>query len=66
MSVFKNDSIIGFITLIIFILGLFLGSMIGFNAGMGLKETEAIRVGVAQWVGDKGGKPQFKWKETQK
>ena len=38
----------------------------GFAQGINQKETEAIRMNVAEWVGDKDGKPQFKWKETQK
>lgn len=63
MSTFKNVSVVGFVTFMLFVLGLVFGSMMGFNTGVGLKEKEAIRVGVAEWVADKDGRPRFKWKE---
>ena len=66
MSTFKNDPVVWLLAFMLFVLGFFLGLMMGFNAGIGLKEEAAIRMNVAEWVGDKDGKPQFKWKETQK
>lgn len=64
MSTFKNDLKVGLLAFMLFVLGLFLGSMMGLNAGIGMKEKEAIRVNAAEWVADKDGKPQFKWKEA--
>jgi hypothetical protein len=39
---------------------------LGFTLGADVKKTEAVRVGVAEWVADKDGKPQFKWREATK
>ena len=36
---------------------------IGLNTGETRIRNEAIRTGVAEWVADASGKPQFKWKE---
>lgn len=66
MSIFKNSPVVELLALMLFVLGFFLGSMVGFNTGTGLKEKEAIRVNAAEWVADKDGKPQFKWKEARK
>ena len=32
--------------------------------GIDKMKEEAIRAGHAEWVADKDGKPQFKWKEA--
>ena len=40
-----------------------IGIILGFTRGDTLLREEAIRAGVAEWVADASGKPQFKWKE---
>ena len=35
----------------------------GYETGIDKMKEEAIRAGVAEWVADASGKPQFKWKE---
>ena len=42
------------------IIGLFLGIHLG---NIQIKEEEAVRACHAEWVADKDGKAQFKWKE---
>jgi hypothetical protein len=37
---------------------------IGFVGGIDKVEQEAVLKGHAEWVADKSGKPQFKWKEA--
>ena len=36
---------------------------IGFVDAIDKVKLEAIQAGVAEWVADTNGKPQFKWKE---
>ena len=66
MSTFNIDPVVGLLAVMLFVLGFFLGLMMGFNAGIGLKEEAAIRMNAAEWVADKDGKPQFKWKGATK
>jgi hypothetical protein len=51
-----------FAVIFVFVLGF--GS--GFTLGADVKKTEAVRVGVAEWVANEDGKPQFKWREAAK
>lgn len=64
MSTLKDDPVVVLLACALFIAVFFLGSMMGFNAGISLKEKEAIRMNAAEWVADKDGRPQFKWKEA--
>jgi hypothetical protein len=38
--------------------------MFGFHGGINKMQQEAVAAGHAEWVADKSGKPQFKWKEA--
>ena len=38
-------------------------NLCGYEKGIDKMKEEAIRAGVAEWVADASGKPQFKWKE---
>ena len=49
----------GAVAVVMFVIGIILG----FTRGDTLLREEAIRAGVAEWVADASGKPQFKWKE---
>lgn len=40
-----------------------LGVFIGGEAQRDVQQREAVAAGHAEWVADKSGKPQFKWKE---
>jgi hypothetical protein len=40
-----------------------LGGFIGCEAQRDVQQREAVAAGHAEWVADKSGKPQFKWKE---
>ena len=40
-----------------------LGGFIGGEAQRDVQQREAVAAGHAEWVADKNGKPQFKWKE---
>ena len=40
-----------------------ISNLIGFNSGIDKVKLEAVQSGHAEWVADKEGKPQFKWKE---
>lgn len=66
MSTIKKDPFISATVLVTGILLFMLSFAFGLIEGTRLKKEEAIRFGVAEWVGDRDGKPQFKWKETQK
>jgi len=37
-------------------------NVVGFNRGIDKQQQEAVIKGHAEWVADKSGKPQFKWK----
>ena len=39
-------------------------NLVGFNRGIDKQQQEAVLKGHAEWVADKSGKPQFKWKEA--
>lgn len=39
-------------------------NVVGFNRGIDKQQQEAVLKGHAEWVSDKSGKPQFKWKES--
>ena len=40
-----------------------ISNLIGFSSGIDKVKQEAVQAGHAEWVADKEGKPQFKWKE---
>ena len=40
-----------------------ISNLCGLTSGIDKMKEEAIRAGVAEWVADASGKPQFKWKE---
>ena len=61
---FKRDTVDWVVTFVVGILFFLSGLAFGIIGGQCSKEEEAIRVGVAQWVGDKDGKPRFKWREA--
>lgn len=44
------------------ILGLSIGKIIGQSNGVSIMEKQAVHYGHAEWVNDKDGAPQFKWK----
>jgi hypothetical protein len=37
---------------------------VGFNRGIDKQQQEAVIKGHAEWVADKNGKPQFKWRDS--
>ena len=41
-----------------------ISNLFGFIRGIENLEREAVLKGHAEWVADKSGKPQFKWKEA--
>jgi hypothetical protein len=58
-----NPSIIISIVVSVAISGL-ASNRIGFVGGIDKVQQEAVLKGHAEWVADKEGKPQFKWKEA--
>lgn len=40
-----------------------MGLIKGFDRGTNEMQQQAVLAGHAEWVADKSGKPQFKWKE---
>ena len=44
------------------ILGLTIGRVVGHADGISVMEKKAVLHGYAEWVNDKDGAPQFKWK----
>jgi len=44
------------------ILGLSIGRIVGQAEGISIMEKKAVLHGYAEWVNDKDGAPQFKWK----
>jgi hypothetical protein len=57
-----NSPIIISIVVSVVISGL-ASNRIGFVVGIDKVQQEAVVKGHAEWVADKEGKPQFKWKE---
>jgi hypothetical protein len=49
--------------LLLFVFLYTMGLIIGFNRGVDEMQQQAVITGHAEWVADKSGKPQFKWKE---
>jgi hypothetical protein len=39
-------------------------NVVGFNRGIDKQQQEAVLKGHAEWVSDKNGKPQFKWRDS--
>jgi hypothetical protein len=39
-------------------------NVVGFNRGIDKQQQEAVLKGHAEWVADKNGKPQFKWRDS--
>jgi hypothetical protein len=41
-----------------------MGLIKGYHRGIDEMQQQAVVTGHAEWVADKNGKPQFKWKES--
>lgn len=52
-----------FFSIFIFIIGAFTGSMITQKSTLNRVCNEAVKAGVAEWVANKDGAPEFRWKK---
>ena len=57
---------VGFIIpcVILVIFACVVSNLCGYTTGIDKMKEESVRAGVAEWVADASGKPQFKWKEA--
>jgi hypothetical protein len=51
------------ISIVLVVISGLASNRIGFVVGIDKVQQEAVVKGHAEWVADKEGKPQFKWKE---
>lgn len=49
---------------IVFVFLSTMGLIRGYHRGIDEMQQQAVVTGHAEWVADKNGKPQFKWKES--
>ena len=59
------DDIEGIVWSVVFIILAGLFFTFGFMAGTSVMKQSAIKNGTAEWVADKNGNPEFKWKKNE-
>lgn len=59
------DDIEGIVLGFVFIILVGLFFMFGFMTGTSTMKQSAVKNGAAEWVADKNGNPEFKWKKNE-